>query len=226
MLCYNIKAGKPSRAAKCRCEPHPCSALALGAVEGGTAVLGDAAYGAAAALAETGLVGAVIDREAFLEAAGPAVGLAVVAERRAACRHGFFEHGAGGARQRLGPGASGPGRDRAGAAQRRQPSPPQRLAHIDVAEPSHEPLVHQRGLEARAPAAKGGDEPRSVERRRQRFDAEMPEQRMAVETGFVSQDHEAEAARVVVDDADAARAGLAALAGRVALELEDHMVVP
>ena len=54
----------------------------------------------------------------------------------------------------------------------------QRLADIDVAEPRDKPLVEQRGFQRRLLAGEEAAEHGAVERRAERLDADIPEQRV------------------------------------------------
>ena len=98
---------------------------------------------------------------------------------------------------------SRPGADAIVPASRRgrQPGAPERLADIDVAEPGDQFLVEERGLERRAAAAQESGQHRAVERVAGRLDAEPGEKGMGVKVGRLGEQHEAEAARVVEDDA-------------------------
>ena len=100
-----------------------------------------------------------------------------------------------------------------GLAVRRQPRPPQRLADIDVAEAGDQPLVHERRLERRLAAGEQAGERGAAHLVAERLDAERGEMFRAVEPGARHQVHQAEAARIVEDDADARR------------HVEDDMVV-
>ena len=96
-------------------------------------------------------------------------------------------------------------RDRGGEALGREPRAVQRLADVDVAEPRHDLLVRQRGLERRLLALARARQHGGIEFVAERLGAERAQQRLAVEFGARNELHHAEAAGVVEGDARARR---------------------
>ncbi len=174
-------------------------------MEGRAAGLHGAQNAPLAARRRTGRAFLVVNPEGMLEIAERAVGLSVVAQRRAAGRERRVENLADRAREA--PERSfrpAGGRDQpAAGGERRNPGAVQRLADIDIAEPGDHALIQQQGLDRRRPAAKGAGEKGGVERVAQRLDPEAVEQLVRVERRRRDEQHEAEAARVVVGDAGA-----------------------
>ncbi len=189
------------------------SALARRAIEGRASRLRDALDRPVAARAS--LPFAVVDGKSVLEEAELAVCLYVVAERRAAgldrvgddCAHGLDQSDQ--ALRRLSVCAH----QRSGRALWREPCAPQCLAHVNVAQAGDYALIRKDRFERRGALR----EARRERLRRQlvagRLEAEVGEHRMRVEILRRDQEHEAETARVVVDDA------------RAAFQMEDHVIV-
>src|SRR4051794_38503045 len=130
--------------------------LAARAVEARAPGLHEPPHRPAAALRGARLAVAVVDPETVLEIAERAVGLGVVAQRRAAGLDGLGENGADLACEamRLLARLAARRRDRARRGLRVKPRPEQRLADIDVSEPGDQALVEERRLERRPLAAK------------------------------------------------------------------------
>src|SRR5215218_4197630 len=189
--------------------------LAARAVEGRAARLHEPPYRAAAALGRAALAFAVVDAEAVLEIAERAVGLGVVAQRRAAGLDGLAQHRADLACEAMGALArlAGGGRERARRRFRMQPRPEQRLADIDVAEPGDQALVEERRLERRPLAPEQAGDRLAGELIAERLEPEIAEMRRGLELGPGHEVHQPEPARVVVGDARAVR------------EVEDDVVV-
>src|SRR5262245_24460530 len=78
--------------------------------------------------------------------------------------------------------------------------PPQRLADIDIAETGNDRLVEKGALERLALAAQTPCEIVGIQRIARRLGAEFGKGRVEVELAALPQMHEAETARVVVDD--------------------------
>src|SRR6266550_521829 len=195
----------------CRCRLVACpvtrsvsqalSGLALAdwAEERRSAALHHPPDDAIAARRRAGFPGTIIDAEIVLEIAKPAVGAAVVAQRRAAGRDRLREHRLDGIDQPLRAlvRRTGLGRDRRRAPLGREPCAVERLADIDITEPGHDPLVRQRRLERGLLAFARARKRRRVEFVAQRLGAERAQQRLAVEFGARNKLHHAEAARIV-----------------------------
>ncbi len=144
-----------------------------------------------------------------------AVRLDVVAKRRAAGfdrigddrAHGFdqtpepFRRLAGGAHQA------------AGGAPWRKLRPPQRLGDVDVAEAGDELLIGKRGLQRCCAAGELLGKRLGGQFVTGRLEPKVSQERMRLEVARRDQQHEAKAARVVVDDP------------RSALQVEDDVVV-
>ena len=148
-----------------------------------TPALDDAGDRPVAAAARAGGAFAVVDGEGMLEIAELAVGLTVVAQRRAAGFDGFLQHVADRRGQRArcgGRPALGVGEQRSGSG-RADARAVQRLADIDVAQSGDALLVEQRGFDWRARAGEQRGELGGVEFRRQRFDAHLGERRPLVD---------------------------------------------
>ena len=124
------------------------------------------------------MVLAVVDAKAVLEIAERAVGLTMIAQRRAAGRDGFEKNLADRSGEPVGAlGRSAVlAREAAGGAARRQAGPMQGLADIDIAEARDERLVEQRSLERRRLAGEKRREPRAVELVAERFDPDIAKQ--------------------------------------------------
>jgi peptidoglycan/LPS O-acetylase OafA/YrhL len=137
----------------------------------------------------------------FLEAAAPAIGMAVVADRGAACKQRIFEHALDARAKPL--------RSRfASLALRKQPclgvrrhtGPEQRLADIDIAKPCNDALVEEKGFERLRLARSAFREIGRREVDRKRLDPESPEQRMLRHVFGKEKRHIAEAAHIVITD--------------------------
>lgn len=89
----------------------------------------------------------------------------------------------------------------------RQPGAMERLADIDIAEAGNEPLVEKGGFERRFLAAESLGQIGGVEFIAQGLDPDAGEQLVAFEPGFADEIHEAETARIGIDDAQAILAG-------------------
>src|SRR5689334_6498882 len=126
------------------------SLLALRAPERRTAVLVEAADGAAAARRPAFFALAVVDLERVLEVAKLARGLAMVAQRRAAGLDRLVQHRVDLFHQppRVIGSLALLGRERCGQTPRRQMRAIERLADIDVAKSRHHALIEQRRLQA------------------------------------------------------------------------------
>src|SRR5690348_6262654 len=141
-------------------DPSPSdSPLAARTIERGAAALDDAPdapgelYVAGAPRAR--LAFAVVNGEAVLKIPEFAGGLAVVAQRRPAGGDRIGEHrdDRGGELHRAA------ALDTTRNAPRRKPGAEQRFAHINVAEPCHQPLVEERRLDRGPPSLEGKGEP-------------------------------------------------------------------
>ena len=100
---------------------------------------------------------------------------------------------------------SGRARQRPGRPVGRQTGPPQRLADIDIAEPGHQPLIHERGLQRRLASGEEAGKRGAGELVAERLDADRAEMRRGGNVGAGNQIHQAEAARIVEDHAHAGR---------------------
>src|SRR5262249_53025805 len=140
-------------------------ALAHRAKERRPAGLDHAPDGAIAARRRAAFAGAVVDAEIVLEIAELAVGAAMIAQRGAAGGDRVREHGLDGMDQPLRAFVRRPGlgRDRGRAPLGREPRAVERLADVNVAEPGHDLLVRQRGLERGLLALVRAREHRGVE---------------------------------------------------------------
>ena len=140
--------------------------LAFGAIPGAPSALRDPTDGSAGAFS-TLLSFAAIDVEARGEIAQLAVGLREVAQRRAAIANRLLQHFADRRHQafelRLCDLATGFARMDARA--------PQRLGHIDIAEPGHDALVEQAQLDRLAASLERRFELRGAEIGPERFGA-------------------------------------------------------
>src|SRR4051812_42409208 len=102
------------------------------------------------------LTGAIVDAEGMLEIAEIAIGLPMIAQRRATCLDRVVQHRLDGIRQGAGrrAGRAGLQRDGRRLAVRRQMRAMQRLADVDVPQTRNDSLIRQcsleRGLLARA----------------------------------------------------------------------------
>src|ERR1700730_6734332 len=81
----------------------------------------------------------------------------------------------------------------------------QSLADINVAKTGNQGLIEERGFERICLPRKKPGQSRAVERIAERFDANVVEKRMRVEFRTQDQLHEAEAARMIVNDTRAGR---------------------
>src|SRR5262249_44776116 len=151
--------------------------------------------GALAARRGTAFAGAVVDAEIVLEIAELAVGAAVIAQRGAAGGDRVREHGPDGIDQpvRALVRRPGPARDRRCAPLGREPRAVERLADVNVAEPSHHLLVRQRGLERGLLALARTREHRGIELVAERLGTERAQERLALELGAGNELHHAEA---------------------------------
>src|SRR4051794_40607475 len=122
-----------------------CLFLALGAPEGGTAVLNEAPHDAAATRGLAFLAFAVVDLKPVLEIAELARGLAMIADRGAAGLDRLIQDVVDRAHQTFGVigGLGLLGRQRRRQAPRRQMRAIKRFADIDVAKSRHHALVEQ-----------------------------------------------------------------------------------
>ena len=136
---------------------------------------------------------AVVNGEAMLEIPEFAVGLRVIAQRRAAGGDGIVQNIANGHDQTLGPSPRYAGR----FAPWRHAGPPQRLRHIDIAESGDDPLIEQRRLDRRRPPDQRRRQNRHVELIAERFRSQALQARMIVQRVAVAKIEEAEPARVV-----------------------------
>ncbi len=156
-----------------------------------------------AARFETELAGPVVDLEAVLEITELAIGAGMVAQGGAAGLQRLFQNRADGLRERAGAAR----RERAGEAARRQPGPEQGLADIDIAEARNDLLVEQRRLERGLAPRKYGRQEIAAEFVAERLDPQPLEKRVLEKLGTAAQQHEAEAARIVIGDAGAGIGG-------------------
>ncbi len=145
------------------------------------------------------LAGAVVDLEAVLKITELAIGAGMVAQGGAAGLQRLFQNRADG----LGERARAARRERAGEAARRQAGPEQGLADIDIAEARNDLLVEQRGLERGLAPRKYGRQEIAAEFVAERLDPQPLEKRVLEKLGAAAQQHEAEAARIVIGDAGA-----------------------
>ena len=149
-----------------------------------------------------------IDQEGMLEIAERAVGLAMIAQGRAAGGDRLLQNGAdrGGKSFGLGGRLAACAGDRAGLAQRRQAGAMKGFADIDIAEAGDEALIEQRGLQRRSSGRRtAAPEPRRRNRRRAARCRALRNSGWAARSPDGASCIEAEAARVVIDDARAVR---------------------
>src|SRR6185369_2382855 len=169
-------------------QPAARSTLAARAIEGRAATLDEPPDRPAAAARPTL---AIIDREGLGEVAELAVGAGEILERRAAGRDRFVEHVADRRNQPLEP----PQRDRAPGPLGMDAGAVQRLAHVDVAAPGHDPLAEQQQLYRRGTAGEPALKLARVEV--ERLGPERLERRPVLELVRSDQVERAEAARIV-----------------------------
>lgn len=175
------------------------------AVKGRTSVLDDPLDRAAAARGAAGRAFLAVDGEGMLEIAERSIGVHIIAQGRSACCDRFRDHlpdglGEGDASFRRLAGSAG---KRARRPFRREMRPPKRLADIDIAKARNQTLIEKDGLERRFPVREGARHIVRGEGVSRRFNAHIPEMAASVECGAGRQIHEAEAARIVIDDAPA-----------------------
>src|ERR1700730_10045639 len=143
----------------------------------------------------------------MLEIAERAVGLAMVAQRGPARRHRLVENRANDAGQARCPRAWRAilAREASGGAARRQAGAMQGLADINIAKAGNQGLIEERSFERHCLPRKKPGQSRAVERVAERFYSNVVEEWMRGEFRTRDQLHEAEAARIVVNDARAGR---------------------
>src|SRR5262245_6357883 len=127
------------------------SPLADRAVKGRATGLDLAPHGAPAARLDARLAFATIDGKFVLETADTAIGLFVVAQRRATGANGIEQHAFDGRSQALRRrrGLTTPRSQACGTRPRVQPGAIERFTDVDIAETSDNALVHKERLEVR-----------------------------------------------------------------------------
>src|SRR5580704_16116299 len=143
------------------------SALLLGAEERRSPGLDDAAHALGAGATGAGFALAAVDCPAVLEVAELAIGLDIVAQRRAAGLDRLGKHRFDGGGKLVGAAT----RHGGGEPARRKPGTIERLADIDVAEPGDDALVKQCRLDRGHLAVELGGQVVTIETRLQWFRA-------------------------------------------------------